>query len=111
MTEDASEPVEVTATHREPDAPGFRPVALNRAEPLSSSPSTTVPAARLLLGMLVLALNAEYEAWPTTPRARSADTGQTSQRLRRTARRDGGFTGDSRTSAADGRPPPRPSRG
>jgi hypothetical protein len=49
-----------------PVAAGLRLAAVNIAVPASSSVSATEPAAQLLVGLLVVAENAEYEACQTT---------------------------------------------
>jgi hypothetical protein len=62
LTVEASEPVEVTLMHLVPVAPGLRLLAVNSAVSLSSSLSATVPAVQLLVGLTVVAENAEYDA-------------------------------------------------
>ena len=64
---EASDPVEVTAMHLVPVAPGLRLVAVNIAVLLSSSDSATVPADQLLVGLAVVAENAEYDDCQTMP--------------------------------------------
>ena len=53
--------------HLVPVAPGLRLVAVNIAVLLSSSESATVPAVQLLVGLAVVAENAEYDDCQTMP--------------------------------------------
>jgi hypothetical protein len=89
LTVEASVPLEVTTMHLVPVEPGFRPVAVKSAVLESSSASATVPTAQLLAGLVVLAVNAEYEAGammrPLTTRA----TGSAAHFARRAVRRLG----------------------
>src|SRR3954454_14808961 len=53
--------------HLVPVDPGLRLLAVNNAELESSSESATVPLAQLLVGLVVVAENAEYDACQTNP--------------------------------------------
>ena len=69
--------------HLVPVAPGLRLLAVNSAVLLSSSESATVPAVQLLVGLTVVAENAEYDAAHTMPPEASRATGAAAAATRR----------------------------
>src|SRR3954454_9611155 len=75
--------------HFVPVEPGLRLVAEKSAVLLSSSPSATVPAAQLLVGLSAVALNAEYDACQTSAELRTSAAG-TEDHLATAANRDEG---------------------
>ncbi len=62
LTDDANEPDDVTATHRDPDDPGFRLLNANSADPASSSARVTDPTDKLFPVFDTFELNAPYDA-------------------------------------------------